>query len=187
MKRFYASTFTYTILAKKNDNLDVIYPYFRDDERGDKEMFLVSPQHGRSYMVGLKDCDRYVICKGGGLSYTTQNIMDTPEMEADIWGLLWYKDALRDFTLCNEVASIGEIKTNRMECVIELDLNLSIRADKKQKPVLLQYSVESPYRISDAAFMNKSIINKEVAKWEIFNQKSYKQKYLIAAEVLIRT
>jgi hypothetical protein len=52
-------------------------------------------------------------------------------------------------------------------------------------PILLQYNVECPYRICDAAFMQGEQIRTEVAKWQNLNTKHFSEKYLLAADVLI--
>ena len=61
-----------------------------------------------------------------------------------------------------EISSYG-IKTNKMEYVIELEATLSLPTGNLLHPVLLQYDVECPYRISDAAFISK----KEIGKYDI--------------------
>lgn len=159
-------------------------PYFRHPN-GDKELYCVSPIHGRSFIVGRHEDGRYIVSKGNGLSYTDFCFLFTPETTDEAWGLLLKQDAIRDFTVGNEIRALG-IKTNHMECVLELELPLTMPSGKVVKPVLLQYSVECPYRICDAAFMEREQIINEVEKWEAFNTKGFKAKYLIAADVMIR-
>ncbi len=155
------------------------YPYIRD-EAGDKEMWLVGPEHGRSYLVGRDPDGRFVISKGNGLSYTLYPFINTGEMGVDSWGLLLKKDAERDFQLGQEVSSFG-IKTNRMQYVLEVDCPLIVHGEEL-KPYLLQYSVECPYRITDAAFIPRNIIDEQVAKWP----GKHEYHYLDAADVLIK-
>lgn len=160
------------------------FPYLRSDD-GDKEMWCISPIHGRSFVVGRHDDGRYVVSKGNGLAYTQHTFLYTPEMPTDVWGLLLKKDALRDFYCGQDVQALG-IKTNQMECVMELDVPIHIvQTNVDIKPCLLQYSVECPYRIADAGFMDKSQIIQEVEKWQAFNKKKHRQNHLIAADVLI--
>lgn len=159
------------------------FPYLRHP-KGDKKMFCVSPIHGRSFIVAKHTNGRYVVSKGNGLSYTNSDFIFTPETKDEMWGLLLKQDAIRDFVVGNEVRTLG-IKTNYMECVLELDLPIKMPDGSIQKPVLLQYSVECPYRICDAAFMDRNLIMDEVNKWENMNHKSYKEKYMIAANLLI--
>jgi hypothetical protein len=78
------------------------------------------------------------------------------------------------------------IKTNHMEYVLELDVELDLPNGHKVKPCLLQYDVECPYRICDAAFMTQEQIQTEVAKWEQMNERGYKKSHMIAANVLVR-
>lgn len=145
----------------------------------------VSPLHGRSFVVGKHDDGRYIVTKGNGLCYSQHTFLYTPEMPTDVWGLLLLEDALRDYNCCQDVQALG-IKTNQMECVMELDYPIYIaKTDTTIKPAILQYNVECPYRISDAAFMERSQIDDEVKKWQQYNHKGYAQNYLIAAEVLI--
>lgn len=171
----------YTVIAGNNR---MTFPYLRANE-GDKEMWCVSPIHGRSFVVGRHDDGRYIVSKGNGLAYTQHTFLYTPEMPTDVWGLLLKKDALRDFYCGKDVQALG-IKTNQMECVMELNVPVHIEQTNIDiKPCLLQYSVECPYRIADAGFMKKSLITQEVEKWQAYNTKGYSQNHLIAAGVLI--
>lgn len=179
-----ATKFPFSVL-KKGDTSESVYPYLRGEETGDKEMFCVSPLHGRSFVVGKTKDDRYIVSKGNGLSYTQYALLNTQEFGNDTWGLLLKEDAERDFLLGNEIASLG-IKTNHMEYVIELDKEIVLYNGKIRKPVLLQYDVECPYRICDAFFMTKGQIQTELDKWEKMNDKGYAEYHLIAANVLIR-
>lgn len=148
-------------------------------------MYALSPLHGRSFVVGRLDNGRYVVSKGNGLSYTPYTFLNSREFGDDTWGLLLKQDAERDFLLGQEIASLG-IKTNHMEYVIELQTELDLGNGTVLKPVLLQYDVECPYRICDAAFMSREQIEAEVEKWEAMNDRGYKERYLIAANVLVR-
>ncbi len=170
---------------KKGDTSESVYPYLRCEKNGDKEMFCVSPLHGRSFVVGKTKDDRYIVSKGNGLSYTQYALLNTQEFGDDTWGLLLKEDAERDFLLGNEIASFG-IKTNHMEYVIELEKEIVLYNGKIRKPVLLQYDVECPYRICDASFMTKGQIQTELDKWEKMNDKGYAEYHLIAANILIR-
>lgn len=181
MNVFKAKEIQYDYLLQLENNP---FPYFRHPN-GDKEMYCVSPIHGRSFVVSRHDDGRYIVSKGNGLSYTDSCFLFTPETTEEAWGLLLKQDAIRDFTIGNEIRALG-IKTNHMECVLELDLPLTMPSGKVIKPVLLQYSVECPYRICDAAFMENEQIMSEVEKWESLNTKGYKDKYMIAADVMIR-
>ncbi len=160
------------------------FPYLRATD-GDKEMWCVSPIHGRSFVVGRHDDGRYVVSKGNGLAYTHHTFLYTPEMPTDVWGLLLKKDALRDFYCGQDVQALG-IKTNKMECVLELDVPIHIEQTNADiRPCLLQYSVECPYRIADAGFMDRSQIMQEVEKWQVFNARGYNLNHLVAADVLV--
>jgi len=183
MRLFQSLECNYSIIVQSKGK--IFYPYFRSNQ-GDKTMWQVSPIHGRSYVVGRTGEDRYVVSKGNGLGYTQYNFVYTPEIPEDIWGLLLKEDALRDFHCGQEVKALG-IKTNQMECVLELDYPIHIaKTNVDRKPVLLQYNVECPYRISDAPFMTRQQITDEVNKWEKMNDKGFDKDYLIAANVLIR-
>lgn len=153
---------------------------------GKEKIFSVSPLHGRSFVMGRHTDGRYIVTKGNGLCYSQHSFLYTPEMPTDVWGLLLMEDALRDYHCCMDVQNLG-IKTNQMECMLELDYPIFIEhTNTTIKPAILQYNVECPYRICDAAFMERSQIENEVAKWQQYNQKGYTQSHLIAAEVLIR-
>lgn len=158
-----------------------IYPYLVH-RQGDKNIVCIAPDHGRSFIVGMLSNGRYVVSKGNGLSYSHYPFIDTPEMGNDTWGLLLRHDAIRDWELCHDVAALG-IKTNNMEYVLELEVEVQLINGSRLKPVLLQYDVECPYRICDAAFMTQEQIWDEVRKWP--NPKGYRDNYMIAAEILI--
>lgn len=159
----------------------IAYPFIVDS-KGDKNIVCIGPDHGRSFIVGTLSNGRYVVSKGNGLSYTHHSFVDTPEMGEDTWGLLLKQDAVRDWELCHDVAALG-IKTNNMEYVLELDIEVEISNGSRLKPVLLQYDVECPYRICDAAFMDRFQIMQEVEKWQ--NPKGFKEHYMVAADILI--
>lgn len=150
-------------------------------------MFLVGPQHGRSYVVG-KDSARFVVSKGNGLSFSKYPLLNTGELGPDIWGLLLEEDARRDFIVCKDVERLG-IKTNKMEYVLKLDEQLlQLDTGERINPVLLQYSVECPYRIADAVVMTKEQIMCEVKRWRFLNGNIPEsgQYYMAAAEILVR-
>lgn len=181
--RVLANKISFGYLSLANDGITP-FPFLRCND-GDKEMWCISPIHGRSFVVGRHDDGRYIVSKGNGLAYTQHTFLYTPEMPTDVWGLLLKKDALRDFYCGQDVQALG-IKTNQMECVMELDLSIHIKQTNVDiKPCLLQYSVECPYRIADAGFMDRSQIMQEVEKWQKFNGKGYNLNHLIAADVLI--
>lgn len=143
-------------------------------------MNCISPHHGRSFVVAQRG-DRYIVSKGNGLSYTTHAFINTGEMGSDTWGLLLRQDAVRDFTVGIEVESIG-IKTNHMEYVLEIEQKVELPDGTTLKPVLLQYSVECPYRICDIPFMPKKQIEAEIGKWKhMSREKAY---HTMAADVL---
>jgi hypothetical protein len=170
----------YNIIQHKGDVTTTIYPYLRDDE-GYLKMWNISPNHGRSYLVGKNKEGGFIISKGNGLSYSQYNFINTHEIGDETLGLLLKNDALRDFDMGLEVSTLG-IKTNKMECVIELGETLSLPTGNLLHPVLLQYEVECPYRISDAVFINEKEIGRYVKQWQ---SERYDQKHVIAAEVLI--
>lgn len=175
--------FAFSIVGSSNSEQS-FFPYLRTSN-GDKEMWCPSPLHGRSYVVGRTESGRYIVSKGNGLCYTQHCFLHTGEFDDGVWGLLLRQDAERDFILGQEIEAIG-IKTNHMEYVLELDIDISLPNGHIVKPCLLQYDVECPYRISDAAFMSQDQILFEVAKWEIVNGRDYTKAHMIAANVLIR-
>lgn len=142
-----------------------------------------NPLHCRSFVVAKTD-DRFIVSKGNGLSYTEWTFLNTGEFGDDTLGLLLKKDALRDFHIGNEIASLG-IRTNRMEYVLELNTRVTLPNGNMLKPILLQYDVACPYRIADARFMTKEMIWSEVNKWETANIKHHNKKHMIAAEILV--
>ena len=183
MKEILSSRKNYSVVKEKGE---CTYFPFLKDINGKEIIYSVSPLHGRSFVVGRRDDGRCIVSKGNGLCYSQYPFLHTPDMPTDVWGLLLKEDALRDFYCCQDVQALG-IKTNQMECVLELDYPIHIeQTGVDLKPCLLQYNVECPYRISDAAFMEKEQIDEEVAKWQQYNHSNWQQNHLIAAEMLIR-
>lgn len=182
MKKYSATKEQYKIILSSGNDCE-IYPLLRSIDRNDANMYLVSPLHGRSYVVGKKE-DRYVVSKGNGLSYSNYQFLNTKELGTDSWGLLLAQDAKRDFIVGDEVRALG-IKANHMEYVLELQKYVLFQDGTQLKPILLQYNVECPYRISDAPFMTRREIEQWVSKWKSVCKKSYEHYYLMAAEVLI--
>ena len=172
-----------SVLSSKGCTL-LHFPYLRN-ESGDMEIFCPSPLHGRSFVVGMTENGRYIVSKGNGLCYTRHCFLHTGEFFDGTWGLLLRQDAERDFIMGQEIEALG-IKTNHMEYVLELDVEISLPNGHRVKPALLQYDVECPYRICDAAFMTQEQIQKEVMKWEQMNECGYDKAHMIAANVLIQ-
>lgn len=182
MKRIRSNKESYTIVKQRGNY--ICFPYLINNNGG-KDIYCISPLHGRSFVVGQNDDGRYIVTKGNGLCYSQYPFIYTPDTTADVWGLLLKEDALRDYYCCQDVQALG-IKTNQMECVMELDYPIYIPQTKTTiKPNILQYNVECPYRICDAPFMDKTQIEAEVAKWQQYNCKGYLQSHMIAAEILI--
>lgn len=175
----------YNIICS-NDSLHFDYfPYLRDDE-GLEKMYLVSPEHGRSYLVSKAEGNRFVVSKGNGLSYSQYRFLNTGEMGCGTWGLLLKDDAIRDYNNGILAASYG-IKTNRMHCVIELDEQVTVPTAPVTtlNPVLLQYDVACPYRISDAPFIPPKIMHNESNKWRPVDSPVNSPKHVLAADTLI--
>ena len=172
------------IILLCGDNRCDVFPYLNYKSRHSRKL-CPSPLHGRSFVVDTTSEGRFVVSKGNGLSYTQYMFLNTGEFGNDTWGLLLREDAERDFIMGQEIEALG-IKTNHMEYVLELDLKLTLPNGNKVKPVLLQYDVECPYRICDAAFMSHNQIHSEVVKWEKINEKGYDKAHMIAANILIK-
>lgn len=159
-----------------------IYPLVRNDE-GPLFMEVLSPNHGRSFLL-KKDTDcHWVIGKGNGLCYSTHTSLITSSHDSDTWGRLSLSQAIRDFDIGNEIARLG-IKTNTMEYVLSLPFSVIFNG-KEEPAALLQYSVECPYRIVDFAFIPKNLLNIYVAGWKSANETiPTTYKHLIAADIL---
>lgn len=181
MKELFGKKVDYKVLCSNKGIQVEKYPIIRDDN-GFVPMYVVSPQHGRSYVVAKRE-NRHIVTKGNGLSYGTKIALQTAEHNVDVWGLLAKQDAIRDFTVGVEIANLG-IKTNKMEYVLELEKEIPIRDGLFVRPVLLQYSVECPYRISDAPFMDMVMIHEYVKTWKKADRWNSKNYYSIVANVL---
>ena len=185
MKSYKALKYDFQVLEMDDKNNPISTFPLLVSKDGDKEIYSVSPLHGRSFVVGQYEDGRYIVTKGNGLCYTQYPFLYTIETVADVWGLLLKEDALRDYYCNLDVQSLG-IKTNKMECVLELDYPLYIKeTNTTLNPVILQYNVECPYRISDSCFIEHSLIEKEVAKWQKYNLKGFKKNHEIAADIMI--
>ncbi len=173
----------YEILCSNTTDITP-FPLLKSDS-GKKRLYNICPAtHCRSFIVARKD-DRYVVSKGNGLSYTEWRFLHTGEFGDDTLGLLLKNDAIRDFTVGNEIASLG-IRTNRMEYVLELNDIVSLHNGNIFKPILLQYDVACPYRIADARFMTEKMIWSEVEKWKMGNIRNHSKMYMIAADVFVK-
>ena len=175
----------YQLLAAKEGCTDSVYPLLRDWE-GDEAMISISPEHGRSYIVGKTTGGRTIVSKGNGLSYSQFCFLNTGEYGDNTWGLLLKSDAIRDFHNGIIAKSLG-VKTNNMQYIIELDRTITVDEPNHNylKPVLLQYDVECPYRISDAPFMPKKMLKRLAEQWSANGLDCSVPRYLVAAEVLI--
>lgn len=180
--RYAAQELAYSILYKNPTDVKP-FPLLKSNT-GDTPLYNICPAtHCRSFVVSKMD-DRFIVSKGNGLSYTEWTFLNTGEFGDDTLGLLLKKDALRDFHIGNEIASLG-IRTNRMEYVLELNTRVSLPNGNTLKPILLQYDAACPYRIADARFMSEEMIRSEVNKWEKANTRHHKKKHMIAAEILV--
>lgn len=161
------------------------YPLLRDDN-GSERIYCVSPLHGRSFVIGKSICNRWIVSKGNGLSYSTIPFLDTSKVNGDMWGALFKENAIRDFEIGQEIRELG-IKTNYMEYVLELNRTFIMPMQQTEAAsYLLQYTVECPYRISDFPFMPTEAFKEEVKKWKKENGGFFSQYHLIAANTLIR-
>ena len=181
MQQYNAKEEEYSVI-RSNDVSVPPLPYFRDSS-GEKNIVCVSPNHGRSYVLCNHD-GRYIVGKGNGLSYTQYSYIHSREFDDYTWGLLLANEAIRDFEIGIEVHDLG-IKTNIMQYVIELKKEIILANGHVLHPVLLQYSVESPYRICDAAYVSRNKILEQVASWDAYNKRGYSESHLVAAEVLV--
>lgn len=183
MKDFNAKSYKYTVLEHIGDI--EYYPLFIDS-CGEYTLKQVSPLHCRSFLVGMNNDGRYIISKGNGLGFSNYNCLYTKEYEDDVWGLLRKKDAIRDYNCGRDIQALG-IKTNQMECVLELDIPLYLDNNGTEvKPYLLQYNVECPYRIADWKYRYDQNFSDEINKWDRMNDHNFKKNHLVAANVLIR-
>jgi len=172
-------------IIRSADTCNTPFPFIRYGE-GIDTIYCISPLHGRSFIVGRNKDGHFIISKGNGLSYSMHTFIYTQESQPQTWGLLLEKDAIRDFDIGREVEALG-IKTNKMEYVIKLNQDFIYPTNGSLvNPVLLQYSVECPYRICDFAFIAAEQIQYEVQKWAVYNEYGYTKKHMVAADVLIR-
>jgi len=158
-----------------------LYPFVRNDT-GALVIKVISPNHGRSFLLKEHDDYHWVIGKGNGLCYSSHSSLITSPHDSDTWGRMSMRQAIRDFDIGNEIAELG-IKTNRMEYVLSLPYN-TIFNGQKDKAALLQYSVECPYRIVDFAFVPKRLLYTHILNWKPINTHINAAKHIIAADIL---
>ena len=113
MQQLRSKDYNYQVILS-NNNSTTCYPLFRG--KGDIVILNPSPLHGRSYVVGRLNDNRFVVSKGNGLCYSHYSLLHTGECFDDTWGLLLRQDAERDFFMGQEIEALG-IKTNHMEYV----------------------------------------------------------------------
>ena len=184
MRTFKASIQDYRVICESDNHSCSPIPLLRDND-GDHIIHCLSPIHGRSFV--LKQGQTYkpwTIGKGNGLSYTNKPLVKTTPDFTDTWGGLTLDSAIRDFKICMEVNQLG-IQTNRMDYVLELDFDI-LQNGNSQRAALLQYSVQCPYRISDYGFVPRLVMQDAITSWKALTTKSYNDRYLIAADVLLR-
>lgn len=181
-KKFNASEQEHLVLYCNNPDTIEFFPLVRDIT-GEKLVYCVSPQHGRSFIVGNR-LGRFTVLKGSGLTYTNQVFLDSGEYYGHAWGVLTENDAVRDYLVGNEISKLG-IKTNIMEAVMLLEKPF-ISSTQELKCCLLQYSVECPYRISDYPFISMEKVNNEIKKWNKLSKNNYQKYHLYAADVMFR-
>lgn len=181
-QEFRAEVCPYVIIRRKEGCQIKPLPLWRNAD-GKETMYCVGSHHGRSYVVEKEKNGRYIVSKGNGLSYTQYTHICTGEYGDNTWGMLLREDAIRDFEMGEEIASLG-IKTNEMQYVIELEKSVMLTNGHRIKPVLLQYSVECPYRISDAVSLTLSERRECADNWPQIN--SYGNRHMAAAEILIK-
>ena len=184
MQAYKAKTCAYTVLRQNRQCESAPRALLRSVD-GTETMWCPGPHHGRSFVVGRHGDGRFVVSKGNGLSYSQLAFLYTAEFGDNTWGLLLERDALRDFDVGLEVEALG-IKTNKMEYVLRLEEPVWLTSERVVRPILLQYSVECPYRICDAAYVPRGEIESAVAKWDVFNDRGYDRPSMVAADVLIR-
>lgn len=184
MRLFKASRYPFEVLLSGSCHHPDPRPLLRDD-RGSEAMWSPSPLHGRSFVLGESADGKSVVGKGNGLSYSTFRFVSTGRGWQDFWGMLGTEHSVRDFLVGEEVRSLG-VKTNEMECVLELETGVLSPSGETLRPCVLQYRVECPYRVSDFAFMPPGEFRRQVGRWEALNENGFGRLHLVAAAVLIR-
>lgn len=164
------------------------YPLFVSKEKGSHNCIAPSPLHGRSLVVNFdSNTNRYIITKGNGLTYFPYGFVSTEELDSYAWGLLRKEDAIRDFQGSNFVSSLG-ITTNKMEALFTLEKQPIRFLDKLEfiEPNILQYSVQSPYRIADIPFLKPQTIKKHIDEWYLLSEHKHQTLHCLAAEILLK-
>lgn len=137
--------------------------------------FLVSSFHGRSIVTNYSD-GYYRILKGVGFTLYDKTIINLCEyFDNHIWGVLSKKDAIQEYDFGHLAYSKG-VYCPIYESVYSLSKNnYSGVGIKRIQPVILQYRVHSPVRISDAAFFEKSILINHIEQLYNTNESIQKQ------------
>lgn len=148
-------------------------------------MAIVSPLHEYDYvMCQNASMDRYIISEGNGLYFTQVPCLCTDESDGKAFGLFTKENALRAFHNGQVTASLG-IKAPRMLCVLEVDKKLTI-GTRTTRPCLLQYDVECPFLIADAAFYERFYFEEFYQKWTFPGIPDSDARHLVAARILAK-
>jgi hypothetical protein len=153
------------LIKKNSDNQNKIYPFLIEKNSKSRNCgYIVSSFHGRSIIVDYNNKeDKYIILKGCGLTYTSNNFINCNEYKdyGHLWGYLDYESANRDFTIGNYCKTIG-INTGDYQYVIKLNHKISASKLRNLYPYLLQYSVKCPFRLYDLPLIDKTFAYKHL-------------------------
>jgi hypothetical protein len=157
------------------------------EEKTNNKSILPSPLHGRSIIAKFEvDSNRYTITKGNGLTYFPYGFIATEELENHASGYLRKEDAIRDYLSGEFVSGLGII-TNKMDAVFSIEPQL-IRFSNhvsEIEPIILQYNVICPYRISDIPFLSKELVLSFIDNWTNIFEIKHSEIHCNAAEVLL--
>ncbi len=166
-----------------------LFPFLKTRNNNGIEKKTASPLHGRSLIANYNKIKKtYTIIKGCGLTYYPYGFIDTEEFDDHIWGFITKEAALRDFNCGNFIRELG-VSTNFQQAIYELETIPLLRFNNPVtsiNPIILQYTVNCPFRLADIPYMSKNKVYNFVGNWKKIFKSKHGKLHCIAAEVMLR-
>lgn len=173
------------VLKTVNVNAE-LFPLIVSNRKKHMVGIAPTPMHGRSVVVSHdRQSQRYIAIKGCGLTYSPYTFVSTGEFNDHVWGATKKQAALREYVAGRFISDLG-IRTNQMQAVFELEESemITMQGKRRIRPTIVQYSVESPYRIGDIPFLDRKQVMNCIDRWSSYKVDYPTTAHLVAAEIL---